>query len=254
MSLQETLKRIHNIMGRWIVIDIETTGLDPKQYEMLEIGAVLDNGKEWESGPIRVFKYQFESAALQCNGATDWHPQIRDIELNDFCDSDEVGSVRLVRDPVDTTVEVSDAIWNLMEFARGNLSAPMERFHIVGRYPKFDIGFLKYALENEAILDPRFRENFGQTTGEYPKGQTPFQNFQCVFDMEENLDIHDLVRWAALFQGFPPSDLTKDERYELIGSSVEPIPHRALQGALMEREQVLLALDFLRGQNHRLLL
>ena len=222
MTPQE-IRNLTKPQCRWIVVDIETTGLDPKQYEMLEIGAVLDTGIEWESGPITLSKFQFESAALRCNGATQWHPQLMGVDLNQFCLPD--GPMTKEDDSHRQTIAPATALDGLADFCKQHMNHADEKFMIVGRYPQFDIGFIRANLDKSV--------------------QRIQTDFEMVFDLKENLDLHDLVRWTLMLSRRHFSGMSKNKRYETIGSETEPLPHRAIQGAKMEYEQVFAALDFL---------
>ena len=206
--------------GRWVVIDIETLGLDPKRYAMVEIAAVTDDGDHWESGPIRIDNPRFQSDALACNAAHQWHPQFAGIDLTKFCDSTrQESAIKEFAEKGAFLPTPRAAVTDLISFCRGRKKSDREQYIIAGRFPQFDIGFLKHAAEYDA--PNRLKEDLNS-----------------VFCLNENLDIHDLVRWSLIYNRDPVQHLSKNDRYEHIGSRVEPLPHRAMQGAIMEWEQI----------------
>lgn len=178
---------------RIVVIDVETTGLDPTHHEILEIGAVREDGATFEQmvqirHPERI---QFEAAKInQCHL---WHPDC----------FEEI--------PVNSVLPYADrAIDMLLDWL--DSYDPTSRWTVIGRNPRFDLGFL-FAHGPENHRAQRRLYKYG-------------------------LDLHDLVNWSLCFQGHDPLRLSKDEKYSVLGYAREPIPHRALQGAQMEWMQM----------------
>lgn len=159
---------------RWVVIDVETTGLDPDKHGILEIAAKTDEGDVFELACCPQ-GCEWELEALCVNGRL--VPQIEDEKQP----SPRMATVRL------------------LEFLMKR--NPTGRWTVVGRNPRFDLGFLRKAsgLANR-VLD------------------------------KEPVDLHDLVRARLVAKGIRPGRFTTNERYALLGFPPEPLPHTALQG------------------------
>jgi len=105
---------------RWVVVDVETTGLDPEKHGIVEIAAKTDEGL--------VFELECDSGECEC--------QVEALAING----------RLIpqrKDTVDKLPSAGLAVTRLCEWLmRQDLSA---RWTLVGRNPEFDLKFLRKA-------------------------------------------------------------------------------------------------------------
>jgi ribonuclease T len=119
-----------------VIIDIETSGFNPKKNALLEIAAViveLNSGNELEiterySMHVVPFKNsELDAAALKFNGIDPYHPFRMAI--------DEKDALELLFKPIKQAVK------------RNNCT----RAILVGHNPAFDIGFLNAAIQRTQI-------------------------------------------------------------------------------------------------------
>jgi len=190
----DTNDRMNEWGCRWVVVDIETTGLDAAKQGIVEIAAKTDEGEvfELQCRPEGA-AMDVEPEALQVNGYL--------INLEEFEKPDcaAVDALALEDDLLPQRWAVAKLLGWLMK------KNPAGRWTLVGRSPKFDLGFLQKA----SGLAYR------------------------VFDREP-IDLHDLVRFELVARGIRPARFTTNERYALLGWPPEPLPHRALNGVESE--------------------
>jgi DNA polymerase III epsilon subunit-like protein len=180
-----------------IVIDLETSGLDPQDCAILEVGAVLlrrdpgpapeyhDHvalrpGARWEDAAEEVHgipRAEAESPARRTEGRM----------LDDLLDWIE--ALRTAREGTPRVV-----------FAGMNVGG-------------FDLAFLRHAAAR-CGEEKRWAKSVCHRT----------------------IDLHSLAAAHALRQGLPCDRLHTDAVYEMLGMEPEPRPHRAITGARMEAE------------------
>ncbi|MEM0966591.1 MAG: hypothetical protein AAGJ81_10630 [Verrucomicrobiota bacterium] len=169
---------------RWVVIDLETTGLDWQRHGIVEMAAKTDSGEvfELDCAPFHPPE-SVELEALGINGRL-WPVG---VTQGNSCSWNE----RLMPQ--------NEAVVRLLLFLM-QLN-PGGRWTLVGRNPRFDMGFLKNASGlTDRVLD------------------------------QEPIDLHDLVRAELVRRGNRPARFTTDERYSILGYETEPLPHTAVQG------------------------
>jgi DNA polymerase III epsilon subunit-like protein len=105
---------MRKLPNNFVVIDLETTGLDPKACGILEIGAVDASGRRF-----------YRRVALERGRRVDWPA----LECNGI-------------DPLDlgAGVSIDTAMAGLAQFLRAGSG---ERWIMGGKNPQFDYGFLK---------------------------------------------------------------------------------------------------------------
>lgn len=188
-----------------IVVDLETSGLDPQACGILEIGAVhleCPNGeppregrafhrhvawnrsRSWESGAERVHGLTMEEAT---SGKR--HADV--VALHEMLEwIDDIGHGR--------------------------------RATLAGMNPQFDLGFLR-AVANRSAM-------WGDSA--------LFQRFHALVS-HRTIDLHTLAVVEARRRGLGIAGLKTDGIYEMLGMEAEPKPHSALTGARMEAEAIL---------------
>ncbi len=165
-----------------MILDLETTGLDPLNRDVLEIGAVLADGTAFYA---RLKGYSFrekDAMAFKVNGL----------------DPDDI---QKGMDPKEAWHRFAQwaADWNPVKDTS-------YRWHIAGKNPSFDIGFLS---------EERYHYKF------------PFEYSRRGFDLHTVVAVVPLSDPAYIHPDH-------DAWYRLIGISEEPRPHHALRGALHE--------------------
>ena len=209
-----TLKKIEEWGVRWVVIDLETPGLDPVKHGALEIGAKLDTGEtfELECRPHGDMA-DVEPEALEVNG----YRRMRGEGVEFLISASEAEEKRspaehyfhFFKKPTQREAVAKLLGWLM----RMN---PSGRWTLVGRCPKFDLKLMQEISGlTYRVIDP------------------------------EPIDLHDLVRAELVRMGVRPARFVTNERYELLGFATEKFPHRGLQGAEDEWE---VAQRFLGGE------
>lgn len=175
-----------------VVVDIETTGLDPARHSIIEIGAVAlaDDRRVFETR-CRVWPgSKWDKRAERVHGQSQ-------AACSDPIRPTEAEAVELL------------AGWLRYHWAVGQLT-------LAGMNPRFDLDFLLAA----------------STRG-------PGHVLSGLFS-HRTLDMHSL---AVALTDADLRELHTDGIYRTLGFDDEPHPHRALTGALREREAILAMLD-----------
>lgn len=150
-------------MPRFVAVDIETSGLDPDWYDIIEVGLVV----ETDTGVDRI---EF-SLPFDLSSADD-----RALEINGYGQRAFAPRVDDVAKQVGLTYPLLDGV------------------HIIGKNPSFDVGFLKPLFQNHGYMNPPWHHRlidvgmlawgwynaFGevtQTWQEYPP------NSECVAEL-----------------------------------------------------------------------
>jgi DNA polymerase III epsilon subunit-like protein len=186
------------------VIDLETSGLDPRQCGVLEMGAVMLDGAlsplgEWSS-LVRVCEWQkWESDAERVHGVT----------RAEAMSEDRPAAPAVLADFLHFVDSHSDG--RRVVLAGMNLAG-------------FDVPFLKEIMERESP----------------PLSMLMGLAWQRLIS-HRTIDIHALAAGAMLARGNRIDKLYTDGIYALLAMPAEPKPHSALTGARMEA-QVLRAL------------
>jgi DNA polymerase III epsilon subunit-like protein len=180
-----------------IVIDLETSGLDPQDCAILEVGAVV---LRRDTGPAPEYHAnvglrpgaRWEDAAQEIHGLSEdeasRYPRVTEGRmLEDLLDWIE--PQRAAREGTPRVV-----------FAGMNVGG-------------FDLAFLRHAADR-CGEERRWGRNVCHRT----------------------IDLHSLAASHALHHGLPCDRLHTDAIYEMLGMEPEPRPHRALTGARMEAE------------------
>ncbi|MGE9269166.1 MAG: hypothetical protein ACQKBU_00040 [Verrucomicrobiales bacterium] len=179
---------------RWVVIDLETTGLDPEEHGVIEIAAKTDDGGVFELN-CAPNGTSAELEALAVNG--------RLGSLADGPDSvEEIAAgyrLGVLQATTGRVIPQREAVVRLLKWLMEQ--NPSGRWTLVNRNPKFDLGFLRASSGlTRRVIDP------------------------------EVVDLHDLVRAEMVRMGIRPARFTTNERYAILGFPPEPLPHTALNG------------------------
>ena len=125
---------------RYLVLDTETTGLDPKAQDVIQVAGVLQiNGKEYERFNFKCQPFSYENiqvAALKINRTT--------VEM-----------LKTYPTPAQTCNQLCDL---LDRYVFGYKT----KFTLIGQNVAFDINFLKeFFIKNgrEALFDKYFQKN-----------------------------------------------------------------------------------------------
>lgn len=182
------------------VIDLETSGLDPRECGVLEMGAVMLGADllpvgEW-SRETRFESWQrWEESAARVHGVS----------------RQEAGAVN--RDPAEAAL--ADFFGWLNGHSRGERGV-LAGMNLAG----FDVQFLKAIMEGAS--SPSLRVMMECTWKQLISHRT--------------IDIHGLAAGIVLAKGGDISRLFTDSIYTMLEMEAEPKPHRALPGARMEAE------------------
>lgn len=182
------------------VLDIETSGLDPRECGVLEMGAVmLDRSLspvgEWSS-LVRVCEWQrWEAEAERVHGVT----------RAEAMSADRPAAPAVLADFLHFVDSHSDG--KRVVLAGMNLAG-------------FDVQFLKEIMAR--VSPPTMRTLLG------------FGWRQLI--SHRTIDMHALAAGIALSKGCDVSRIHTDAIYKMLGMAEEPKPHSALTGARMEAE------------------
>jgi DNA polymerase III epsilon subunit-like protein len=191
-----------------IVLDLETSGLDPMEARILEFGAVALGADlepiDDEGGPAEFqVDVRWDGSGFWCHKAA----EVNGLTREECMDHDLVAEH-----------EALAMFFRWVERVRG-----VRRVMVAGMNPQFDHGFLTAAARRAwrrrdySDLPERLR----------------------MLVSHRMLDMHSLGVARAIRQG--TADLHRlhtDGIYEMLGMEPEPKPHRALTGARMEAEAI----------------
>jgi DNA polymerase III epsilon subunit-like protein len=145
-----------------MVVDVETTGLDPKGCGLLEVGAVRSDGATWYARVALERGCRVEPEALEVNGI-------------DALDLGECMSRQLV--------DRQFSQW----LAGGLEQMPFERYLLVGRNPSFDMDFIARWLPESSRCFQRRALDLHACAAHLGLLQTDFEDVDQVAFMEQLL-------------------------------------------------------------------
>ena len=186
------------------VIDLETSGLDPRKCGVLEMGAVmlapdLSTLGGWVS-PVRVYDWQkWEAGAERVHGVT----------------REEATSL----DRPSAEVALADFL-SFVDSHSNGARVVLAGMNLAG----FDVQFLKEIMARVSPKTQQLLMGFG---------------WERLIS-HRTIDIHALAAGAMLARGNKIDKLYTDGIYALLAMPAEPKPHTALTGARMEAEALRL--------------
>ena len=182
------------------VIDLETSGLDPRECGVLEMGAVMLSPDllplgEWSVAVRLCAWHRWEDGAARVHGVS----------------KEEAMSEARCSEPV--------AMGEFFRFVDSHSRG--ERVVLAGmNLASFDLQFLKAIVERVSPALMKMLLGFGIK--------------QLI--SHRTIDIHAVAAAHVLAQGGDISRLYTDGIYQMLGMEAEPKPHAALTGAQMEAE------------------
>lgn len=190
-------------MAPLVVIDVETSGLDPARHGIIEIGAVLLDGETLEvindlDAEVRLaFWLEWDAEAEAVHGTTR-------TQAEDPARLDEA--------------ETLACLFEWLDAYRGG-----KRLVMAGMNPGFDLGFLRAVAERTSPeLATGLRERISHRTLDLHT-----LAWRAAREHDPEVDL---------------GSLNTDAIYALLGLDPEAKPHRALEGALREAEALALLL------------
>lgn len=204
-----------DVLRRIVVVDLETSGLDPNAHGILEIGAVALEIGAVALNPCPTLTFERE---VRLEWHAEWDPKAAEVH---GLTREEVANHRRTTDSV--------AVEDFLDWLEDVVIPGIEgRAVIAGMNPRFDRDFL-CTVATRADLDARFRGLVSHRT----------------------IDLHTLAvgefwreinGWTGMFPRGIDS-LDSDKIYALLGMHPEARPHRALAGARHEAKALLALLD-----------
>jgi DNA polymerase III epsilon subunit-like protein len=188
-----------------IVIDVETSGLNPGKHSILEIGAVRFGAGTATMAPGGLIEVQWPSFEIKCRGWEMALPGGAIIMADHEADAMRINgrSVASLIDPALPTEQ--DAIGQFHNWLGDG------KFVIAGLNPQFDMSFLRAAYARAGLNE-----------------KIPFRH--------RMIDLHTLAAAWAVTRNvpMPPTGFSTNAIYALLNMPDEPEPHAALTGARME--------------------
>jgi DNA polymerase III epsilon subunit-like protein len=199
-----------------VVVDIETTGLDPNECHILQIGACF----------LHDSKYRFSVDVRYGALNTVWNKEaeaVHGITYEQACNSDRL--------EFDVAIKKFDE-WLLS--VKEELKDSSPSFIMAGSNPDFDWKFLNTFYQYTNMKSwryglPRITFPFARHTFSL---QSMYITYHSIFNWDKNL----------------PDSLGADSIYEAMGLEKEPKPHNALNGCLLEAAAFYKMMLFLRDK------
>lgn len=194
-------------MNRIVVVDVETSGLSPRNCGILEIGAVVLDPVTLVPLGETFFRPVLWTTALKWEDSAE---AVHGISREAAMAPNRVSRFQAVADFLD---------WLDRSFGSG-------RWTLAGMNPHFDRSFLQEVV------------NLAAVSVSWPDLQ---KRFAAMFS-HRMIDMHSLATPLAVAKGVPIGTLYTDGIYELLGMDPEPKPHEALRGAAWEAEAISMLL------------
>jgi DNA polymerase-3 subunit epsilon len=188
-----------------IVVDVETTGLDPINCAIASIGAI-----DFESPDRRFYAEPFVRQWWDCDyvdpsGVT----QVRsEVHVSDYALQVNGFTVEQMRS--EDRPSLRQVVYDFAEWL-----SPIKERTLAGENPRFDLDFLRVA--------------FGRYGTPFPLGYRTVDMHSIAYYLRRQRHL-DVVHKDGI------SSFGADSIFQFVGLTAEPKPHNAMTGALMEAE------------------